>query len=106
MVLTRVLLGASAYLSDLLARYSIIEHRYNHNTGPTEADDGNRLQDCIVSVYAAVLNDALAVKVALESGVSSTPGEVRLSTFWLHANRRQPEHYMRSELSQRSLLKL
>lgn len=64
LVRTQALLDASAYLSDQLARYFIIEQRFAYEN----ADDSNRLQDCIISVYSVVLKYAFEVKQARESG--------------------------------------
>jgi hypothetical protein len=67
LVRTQALSDASAYLSDLLARYFIIEQRYEYK----DAEDSKRLQNCIVSVYSAILKYALKVKQARESGKTS-----------------------------------
>lgn len=64
LVRTQALLDASAYLSDLLARYFIIEQRYAYE----DADDSERLQDCIIPIYSAVLKYAVKVKEADDRG--------------------------------------
>lgn len=66
LVRTQALFDASTYLSDLLARYSIIEQRYPYQN----AEDWERLQGCTVSVYSVILKYTLRVKQAHLSGRS------------------------------------
>ena len=48
---TQSIFGATAFLADILARFASIELHY----GDPEIQDWPQLQECIISVYAAVL---------------------------------------------------
>jgi hypothetical protein len=65
---TQSIFDASAFLADLLARYASTELHY----GDPEIDDWSQLQECVISVYTAILQYTFAVNDAWKSGLHST----------------------------------